>query len=89
MVLTWKVTVSIARTATKLKKLNYWKGNYAEFSAKLEEINWEVEMSQRGVEEKWIFFRDTVLNLANEFVPEKREFKKKETTGLAKKQLKQ
>ena len=30
VVLTWKVTVSITRTTTKLKKLNYWKGNYAD-----------------------------------------------------------
>jgi len=33
VVLTWKVTVSVTRTSTKLKKLNYWKGNYAELSA--------------------------------------------------------
>ena len=76
-VLTWQVTVSVIRTSTKLKKLNYWKGNYAELSARLEEIDWEMEMCQHTVEEKWIFFRNIVVKLANEFVPEKREFKKK------------
>ena len=34
-------------------------------------------MSQLAVKEKWIFFRDTVLEVAKEFVPEKRECKKK------------
>jgi len=71
------VTVSVTRTSMKLKKLNYWKGNYAEVSARLEEIDWEMEMCQHTVEEKWIFFRNIVLKLANELVPEKREFKKK------------
>jgi len=84
MVLTWKVTVSVTRTTTKLKKLNYWKGNYAELSARLEEINWDSAMSQLAVEEKWIFFRDTVLELAKEFVPEKRECKKKKAQWISK-----
>ena len=79
VVLTWKVTVSVTRTTTKLKKLNYWKGNYAELSARLEEINWDSAMSQLAVKEKWIFFRDTVLELTEEFVPEKRECKKKKS----------
>jgi len=33
-------------------------------------------MSQLAVEEKWFFSRDTVLEIAKEFVPEKRECKK-------------
>ena len=48
VVLTWKVTISVTRTSTKLKKLDYWKGNYAELSAGLEEIDWEMEMRRNG-----------------------------------------
>jgi len=83
VVLTWKVTISVTRTSTKLKKLDYWKGNYAELSARL-----EMEMCQHTIEEKWIFFRNIVLKLANEFVPEKREFKKKKSHWISKETVK-
>jgi len=45
-------------------------------------------MSQLAVKEKWIFFRDTVLEVAKEFVPEKRECKKKKTQWISKETVK-
>ena len=74
----WVITVSKAELNETSNKLNYWKGDYNSIRNRLAEIDWITEFAAyNNVEDKWIYFKDKVINLINEYVPRKRTFQSK------------
>jgi len=85
VVLTWSSTVSVdSYPATQQHKKNYWKGNYGAINKELAKVDWKEEFTGHTVEEKWKFFRDTIINLVQKFIPDKKERQRKKNPWIRK-----
>lgn len=87
VVLTWKTTISATATDSKQKKHNYWKGNYRAINAALSTVDWEAEMSDKSVNEKWQLFKDIMSHLIIEFIPIKKNGRRKKNCWITKETL--
>jgi len=50
-------------------KCNYWKADLVSIGKHLTDIDWPKEIKNKTVEESWLYFRETVKQLVNKFVP--------------------
>ena len=82
-VLHWRMMVEPDRTwdsRNAAVKFKYWKGDFVSIGKHLTAIDWPKELENKTVEESWLYFRDTVKQLVNKFVP-----KQEINTGMKKK----
>ena len=60
------------------------KANYKEMKARISLVNWSNEMEARNIEECWLFFKDFLDGIVDEFVPLKRKKGRRATPWLNK-----
>jgi len=79
----WRMVVEPDRTwdsRNAAVKFKYWKGDFVSIGKHLTAIDWPKELENKTVEDSWLYFRDTVKQLVNKFVP-----KQEQSTGRKKK----
>ena len=77
--LTWKMTIEKEdESEHRQVKINYWKGNYNEIHDALSNTNWvDLLNGKAEVNDKWIAFKEVVLDLVEKWIPKKLISKRK------------
>ena len=54
------------------KKHDYWKADMSEINSTLQKVKWEKEMENKGVNQRWMFFRSNIEDVVKNKVPLKK-----------------
>ena len=76
-ILVWSFKCSSAIGEKNVKDYSYSRGNYKKIGEYLNKIDWEGEFSGKNVGEKWVIFRDKILECRDIYVPERKMHKRK------------
>jgi len=88
VVLEWELQLEAKELVSRLKKLNYFKGNYVEIGAAIMRVDWAWQFGDGTVNEMWECFKEVLLDLVHKYVPLKEDKRKKEGRWLSKETIK-